>query len=177
MMETTKGIFHWLANLFLKNQYSKFGSILNSSKAWAKVPALYFPFNLFFKAISRKKSLIEESLRTLISIRVSQLNNCPFCIDMNKYLYLKANSKEKIKNLLLYRTSPIFSEKEKVALEYAEMVTLNKVDDDLRDKLQKHFTDEAIVELTAIAAFQNMSAKFNSALKVESNNLCERESN
>jgi alkylhydroperoxidase family enzyme len=55
------------------------------------------------------------------------------------------------------------------------MVTLNKVDDDLRDKLQKHFTDEAIVELTAIAAFQNMSAKFNSALKVESNNLCKRE--
>ena len=103
------GISHWLANIFLQNQNSKFGSILNASKIWAKVPALYFPFNLFFKAISRKKSLIEESLRTLISIRVSQLNNCPFCIDMNKYLYLKANSKEKIKNLLLYRTCLLYT--------------------------------------------------------------------
>ncbi len=38
--------------------------------------------------------------------------------------------------------------------------------------LKMHFDDAAIVELTALIAFQNMSSKFNSALGIESQGLC-----
>jgi alkylhydroperoxidase family enzyme len=40
------------------------------------------------------------------------------------------------------------------------------------EHLRRHFTDEAIVELTALIAFQNMSSKFNAALGVPSQGFC-----
>ena len=40
------------------------------------------------------------------------------------------------------------------------------------ERLQAHFDDDGIVELTGLIAFQNMSSKFNSALRVPSQGFC-----
>jgi alkylhydroperoxidase family enzyme len=40
-------------------------------------------------------------------------------------------------------------------------------------KLRRHFDDDAIVELTGLIAFQNLSSKFNSALDVPSQGFCQ----
>jgi hypothetical protein len=40
------------------------------------------------------------------------------------------------------------------------------------DALRTHFDDDAIVELTALIAFQNMSSKFNSALGIPAQGFC-----
>lgn len=40
-------------------------------------------------------------------------------------------------------------------------------------RLRQHFDDGAIVELTALIAFQNLSSKFNAALGVEPQGFCE----
>lgn len=42
----------------------------------------------------------------------------------------------------------------------------------LFEGLRRHFSDDAIVELTALVAFQNMSSKFNAALGVPAQGLC-----
>jgi len=42
----------------------------------------------------------------------------------------------------------------------------------LKEKLKLHFSEKAIVELTAIIAYQNMSSKFNAALDVKNNRFC-----
>jgi alkylhydroperoxidase family enzyme len=39
-------------------------------------------------------------------------------------------------------------------------------------RLRSHFTDDAIVELTGLIAFQNMSSKFNSALGIPAQGFC-----
>lgn len=74
-----------------------------------------------------------------------------------------------------YATSAQFSPQEKLALMYAERITLSYQDVDaaLFAQLQEAFPTAAeIVELTAIVAFENFRSKFNHALLIESNGLC-----
>ena len=62
---------------------------------------------------------------------------------------------------------------ERLALEYADAMTITgrEVSDELFARLQSVFSDDAIVELTAIIAWENASSKFNRALRVPSQQL------
>ena len=51
--------------------------------------------------------------------------------------------------------------------------TNKRVDDVVFGELKKHFNDDQIIELTAIIAFENLSAKFNAALEVPSQGFCQ----
>ena len=66
---------------------------------------------------------------------------------------------EKILALDEYATSPLYDEKERVALEYAERMTITgqDVDDELFSRLRGFFDEDAIVELTAAIAWENSS--------------------
>ncbi len=83
---------------------------------------------------------------------------------------------EKILALNHHATSPLFSEAEKVALEYADCITLSdhEVSDELFERLSQHYNEDAIVELTAIIAWENASSKFNRALRIGSQGLWKR---
>ena len=85
-------------------------------------------------------------------------------------------SDQKILALDRYRESDLYSSAERVALEYADAMTLSDrdVDDDLFQRLRLLFTDPAIVELTAVIAWENSSSKFNRALRIESQQLWKR---
>lgn len=82
-------------------------------------------------------------------------------------------STEKILALDDFRGSPLFDAREKTALEYADAITLSDrdVDDDLFRSLEQHFSEPALVELTAAIAWENASSKFNRALRVQSQQL------
>ncbi|OFX02773.1 MAG: hypothetical protein A3D94_21060 [Alphaproteobacteria bacterium RIFCSPHIGHO2_12_FULL_66_14] len=81
---------------------------------------------------------------------------------------------EKLAEVTDWRDSKLFSEAERLALEYAERITYTdqKVDDALVDKLKQHFTDAQIVELTAAIAMENFRSKFNPSLGVEAQGFC-----
>ena len=70
----------------------------------------------------------------------------------------------------------LFDEREQVALEYADAITLSDrdVDDELFGRVQQFFDDDAIVELTELIAWENASSKFNRALRIGSQNLWSR---
>lgn len=75
-----------------------------------------------------------------------------------------------------YATNPLYSAAERVALEYADAITLSDrdVDDALFARLREHYDDDAIVELTGIVAWENASSKFNRALRIPSQGLWKR---
>ena len=85
-------------------------------------------------------------------------------------------AQEKILALNEYAESPLYDAKEKAALEYADAITLSDrdVDDELFARVRGFFDEEALVELTAIIAWENSSSKFNRALRVPSQGLWER---
>ena len=77
-------------------------------------------------------------------------------------------SDEKILALEEYATSPLYDERERVALEYADAITLSDhdVDDELFERVLRSIDDDAVVELTAVISWENSSSKFNRALGV-----------
>ena len=85
-------------------------------------------------------------------------------------------SNEKIEALPEYATSALYSEAERVALEYADTISITgrDVSDELFAHLCKFYDDDAIVELTATIAWENASSKFNRALRVPSQKLWKR---
>ncbi len=81
---------------------------------------------------------------------------------------------EKLAEVTAWRDSTLFSEAERLALEYAERITYTdrKVDDALVADLKSHYSDAQIVELTAAIAMENFRSKFNPALGIEAQGFC-----
>ena len=86
-------------------------------------------------------------------------------------------AREKIEALADYATSPLYTAAERVALEYADAMTITgrDVSDELFARLREFYNDDEIVELTAVIAWENSSSKFNRALRVPSQKLWRRE--
>jgi alkylhydroperoxidase family enzyme len=79
-----------------------------------------------------------------------------------------------VEALAQWRTSPLFDEREKAVLDYTEAMTgLDGVSDEQAARLKPWFDDDALVELTGLIAFQNMSAKFNAALDIAPQGFCQ----
>lgn len=85
-------------------------------------------------------------------------------------------SDEKIDALGDYLNSEMYDEAERVALEFADSITLTgrDVDDELFTRLQNFYNADEIVELTAVIAWENASSKFNRALRIPSQQLWKR---
>ena len=85
-------------------------------------------------------------------------------------------SEDKILALADYANSPLYTEAERVALEYADAITLSdhEVTDELFARLRRVYEDDALVELTAVIAWENASSKFNRALRIPSQGLWKR---
>ncbi len=80
----------------------------------------------------------------------------------------------KLREAAGWRDSPLFSEQERLALEYAERITITgeRVDDALFARLKTRFSEAQIVELTAAVALENFRSKFNPPLGIEAQGFC-----
>jgi AhpD family alkylhydroperoxidase len=169
------GSYPWLVRLLFRIQRRIFGRILDSSWLWARSPWVFAAFALFYGALERRSSPLPPVRRSLVMVRVSQINRCAFCVDINSAtLAQRGVSEDTVLAVAEWRHSDLFAPDERLALEYAEATSLNKVDDDLRLRLKERWDDDTIVELTGLIAYQNLSAKFNSALDVPAQGFCRR---
>jgi AhpD family alkylhydroperoxidase len=112
---------------------------------------------------------VDERLKDLAATRVATLVGCQFCIDIGSALGRKAGvTEQQLRDFHDYRTSPEFSEEERVVMEYAEELTKEQVQvpDELFARLREHFDESQIVELTAAIAIENFRARFNNALDI-----------
>lgn len=165
-----------LARIIFWAQKLKYGESLNPSKVWARSPALLYGLQVFYRALDRRGSPLEPSLRSLVGVKVSQINHCKFCVDIGQATLQKRGvSQEKVAAVSNHQEASVFSDRERAALDYAEVMTKSdlRVDDVLFNRVKAQFSEEEIVELTAFIAFQNMSSKFNSALDVPPQGFCQ----
>lgn len=171
----TPGAGPWYLRPFFWNQRRKYGKPLTAALLWARAPQLFVPLALLYGAIDRRRSPIDPALRSLVTVRVSQLNACVFCVDLNaETLMRRGVAEEKVEALAGWRQSGFFDARERAVLDYAEAMTLSdrRVDDDVMGEVKRHFDDDAVIELTGLIAFQNLSSKFNSALGVPAQGFC-----
>lgn len=98
---------------------------------------------------------LEYSLIELIKTRASQINGCAYCIDMHTQDARAAGETEqRLYGLSAWREAPFYTERERMALELTEAVSLIAdagVPDELYQRATGHFTEEELVNvITAI---------------------------
>ncbi len=156
-------------------QQKHFGAVLNPTRWWGRLPYLFWLIALFVGFLERRRAKIDPTIRSLVMTRVSQQCSCEFCIDANSLrLAERSGSMDKVLAVANWQQETLFSERERAALAYAEAMTATPpvVSDEIKDNVRAHFDEQAITELTALIAFQNLSARFNSALEIPAQGLC-----
>lgn len=95
---------------------------------------------------------LEADLIELVKLRASQINGCAYCIDMHtKDARTHGESEQRLYAVSAWREAPFFSERERVALAWAEAVTLlgkSHVPDEVYEQARKHFSEKELVDLT-----------------------------
>jgi alkylhydroperoxidase family enzyme len=117
---------------------------------------------------------LEPELHFMVGMLASQINGCSSCMDLGRAMVVRKHiGMGKFNAIGEYRTSPLFSDRERAALAYVEEATRNKhVDDATFKELRKHIEDWEIAEITWINAIENYYNLLNIALGIESDGLC-----
>jgi alkylhydroperoxidase family enzyme len=152
----------------------RFGKVPTSIKVVvARAPKLLGLASAFGKFESKGIHL-EKETHYMINMLVAGTNGCSFCLDLGRMMAVKDNmDMEKFNALPVYRTSSLFSDKERAALAYAEEMTLSKrVSDATFNELQRFYSDRDIVEITIVTGIQNFTNMTNIPLRIGSDGLC-----
>ncbi len=106
------------------------------------------------------KEGLDPQLQHLVDLRVSQINQCAYCVKMHtKEAHEGGETNERIERLVVWRHVSDFSEKEKAALAWAEALTYVNSEQQygpLRAELRHHFSEQEISLLTAAVAMINL---------------------
>lgn len=102
---------------------------------------------------------VPRPLLDLVWLRVSQINGCAYCVDLHSRVAAELGAPQrKIHNIATWWESPLFDERERAALAYAEAVTRlpdQRVADDAYNAASAHFPGKEIADLTIAIAVMN----------------------
>lgn len=96
------------------------------------------------------KHAVTMTIWELVKLRVSQLNQCAYCLDMHSKDALKLGEQpERIYALSAWRDMPLYTDPERDALSWAECLSTGQtVSDDLFQRMQARFGAQGLVDLT-----------------------------
>lgn len=131
-------------------------------------PELFKKFVDFSLAL--RSSAIEASIRHLVDVRASQLNGCAFCVDMHSKEATIDNERPlRLYHVAVWRESPLFSARERAALEWTEILTrmpAEGVPDDVYERVRAELSEKELSDLTfqvmSINAWNRVSVGFRS---------------
>ncbi|HEX8771957.1 MAG TPA: carboxymuconolactone decarboxylase family protein [Pyrinomonadaceae bacterium] len=111
---------------------------------------------------------LEHPLLELIKTRVSQINGCAYCIDMHtKDARAAGETEQRLYGLSAWREAPYYTERERAALAWAEVITLiseTHASDEEYEAARAEFSEEELVKLTmaiiAINGWNRISIAF-----------------
>lgn len=135
---------------------------------YAHVPGLLRGYGRLEQATAKLKGL-DERLKNLAELKAATLTQCEYCIDMGSQIARRSGlSDEQLLALPRYRESELFTDLEKLVMDYAVGLSCTPVDvsDALFAELREHFDDAQLVELTHHIALENMRGRFNLAFGV-----------
>jgi 4-carboxymuconolactone decarboxylase len=137
---------------------------------YAHVPVLFKGIAKLEQATAKSERL-DKRLRALAELKASTVVACEYCIDLGSAISRRWGlTDEELLALPSYQASPLFSELDKLVLDYAVAMTRTptEIPDELVAQLGQHLDDGQLVELTHHVALENMRGRFNLALGIGS---------
>lgn len=171
-IEKPQGLIMKLAYFFTRRQ---FGKVLTPVKVHsARLPAA---FGMFYGKIGQLDKRLALPRETVLLIReqVARINVCEFCMDIGRSFTVKASMNEaKFDALGEYRTSALFSEKERAALDFVmELTKERKVKPETFARMAKHYSEREICEIVWLVASEHVYNITNIGLNIHSDMLCD----
>jgi AhpD family alkylhydroperoxidase len=170
-IETPKGLLMRLSYWLLHQRLGK--TITPWKVIFARLPAA-IPSQLgIYWGLERGVGL-DRDLALMLQALVAGTNGCAFCLDIGRaQAARRSDLLEKLDAVASFRTSSLFSERERAALAYVEEATRTKrVSDGTFAALRRHFDEREIVAITWLNAVENYFNLLNVPLGIEADGLC-----
>jgi AhpD family alkylhydroperoxidase len=119
---------------------------------------------------AQKWDQLDPNLKSYATMAVAAQVGCSWCLDFGYFhAHNEGLDEAKAREVPRWRESPVFTSLERDVMEYADAMTETppRVTDELSARLLDQLGAPAMVELTAVIAFQNMGTRNNTALGIE----------
>ena len=171
-IEHPQGLIKKLAYYFTRQQ---FGKVLTPVKVHSsRLPAA---FGMFYAKIGKPDKKLTLPRATVLLIRecVAQINICSFCMDIGRSFAIKEKMSEaRFEALDEYRTSALFTDAERAALDYVTELTKDKkVNPDTFARIARHYSEREICEIVWLVASEYLYNMTNIGLNIHSDVLCD----
>jgi uncharacterized peroxidase-related enzyme len=143
------------------------GFVPNSMLIMQRKPKLVKAFSQLSQAIWDPNGDVDRGFKRLVGHVASRAAGCMYCMAHTAEGSLHYGVEErKLAAVWEYRTSPLFSEAERVALDFALAAASvpNDVTDAMLAEMRKHWSENQIVEITAVVAYFGFLNRWNDAM-------------
>lgn len=171
-VEKPRGLMMKLAYYFTRKQ---FGKVLTPVKVHSsRLPIAFGQFYAKVGQLDKKLHLPAETVM-LVREQVARINVCLFCIDIGRSFTIKASMNEaKFDALEHYRTSPLFTDAERAALDYVTELTKGKtVNPETFSRMRRYYSEREICEIVWLVASEHLYNITNIGLNIHSDMLCD----
>jgi alkylhydroperoxidase family enzyme len=167
------------AGLMMKLVYAmvrrRFGKVLTPLKVHsARMPLAFAQFYTKIGVLDKKLTLPPQTAM-LVREQVARINVCLFCIDIGRWATIQASMDQaKFDALEQYRTSALFTDAERAALDYVTDLTKDKkVEPATFACLRDHYSEREICEIVWLVASEHVYNMTNIGLNIHSDMLCD----
>lgn len=172
-VERPKNVLLKVAYFFMRRQFGKVATPIAVFSA--RMP---LGFLTYYGKMSRldKKLKLAPQTAVLIRHRVSDVNGCLFCTDLQRWYVAKKlpGEVDRMNALPEYSTSPLFSDAERTALDYVtELVRDKSVAPATFARVAEHYSDREICDIVWLAASEHLYNVTNHAFNIGSDGFCE----
>jgi alkylhydroperoxidase family enzyme len=172
-VEKPRGLVLKLVYFFTRRQFGKVATPIAVFSS--RMPTAFLSF---YGKVSKldKKLRVPSQTAVLIRERVATINTCLFCMDAARWFALKKSPENgaRFDALADYQTSPLFTDAERVALDYATELTTNKdVSPETFARLASHYGEREICDIVWLVASEHLYNVSNIALNIGSDGFCE----
>jgi alkylhydroperoxidase family enzyme len=171
-IERPPGLLLKIVFFFVRRQFGKVMTPLTVFAA--RMPAA---FGSFYGKVGQldKKLRLPATTAAVIRERVASTNMCLFCMDAARYYAMKEfGDTARFDALTDYQTSPLFTEAERAALDYATELTRDKkVAPETFARLKSYYSEREICDIVWLVASEHIYNLTNIGLNIGSDGLCE----
>ena len=145
---------------------SRLGFYPNSMMILQRRPATVKAFRQATQAMSGDGSLIDAATKAMITLVASSVAGCPYVLAHAAHALLHAGAEAKLAAIHEYKTNPLFSDKERITLDYARAAASvpNAVSDALFAKMRLHWSEEELVDITSLIGLYGFFDRWNASM-------------
>jgi alkylhydroperoxidase family enzyme len=165
---TTASLSARLASWFSRR---RLGRVADPLAAWTHHTGVLLTLIRLEMRVQRSWRRLDPTLQALAVTAAAARIGCSWCMDFGYWeFHHRGVDPRKLDEVPRWRLSAVYTDLERLVLEYAEAMTDTPpiVTDELVVQLRAHLDDARLVELTSLVALENMRSRTNSALGLTS---------